>query len=117
MGQGSSTAAAGDPTEGLLLAYALDEGHPETAELFLAKNPALAFHVDDQGNTPMHFAARSGSVHAVQVLLHTLRASAASNTWVVHGAEHRWHALHDPARRHCMRRIWLNACAQLHLSC
>jgi ankyrin repeat protein len=81
MGQGaSSTSAGGDPTEGLLLAIALREGHPETADLFLQKNPALAFHTDDRGNTPVHFAARSGSAHAVQLLLRTLRMSAASNT-------------------------------------
>lgn len=84
MGAAASTAAAGagagGPTLGKLLGAALEEGHPESAELFLQNNPALAFHVDADGDTPMHHAARAGSGEAARVLLRTLRASAASNT-------------------------------------
>jgi ankyrin repeat protein len=86
MGQAASSdgGAPGDPTEGRLLALSLEGGLPDTAALFLAKNPALAFHVDARGNTPMHAVARCGSgagaLPAAQLLLSTLRSSAASNT-------------------------------------
>eukprot|EP00877_Chromochloris_zofingiensis_P014956 jgi/Chrzof1/9714/Cz04g13050.t1 len=80
MGQGAS-ALASTPTDGFLLTIAAKEGQSDIAQLFLKKNPALAFHTLKDKNTAMHYASEHGHQKILELLVQTIKQSAASNTF------------------------------------
>ena len=79
MGQAASTAP--DPTDGMMLSIAASGGHVDIVDMYLAKNPALAFYIGKDKQTLLHHASGSGNHVILSHILVSINKSALSNTF------------------------------------
>lgn len=76
MGQALSTEEVSD---GYILTVATREGRTDVVQMYLDKNPVLAFHLNSDGSTVVQAACNGGQHEILNILLTSLRLSAVSN--------------------------------------
>jgi ankyrin repeat protein len=64
-----------------MLSIAANGGHKEVVDMYLAKNPALAFFIGKDKQTILHHACRGGHQDILSHVIRSINESALSNTF------------------------------------